>query len=423
MLADERGHLVAAEGQLWRYFASAGLWRLVDRDEQRRTVKGFAGAPKGSEGILKVSSSAVEGAIALASAEVAEAKFFADAAPGVAFANGFAAIVNGDVVLRQHDHAHRARAGHEFAYATGADREPLLSFLAELFADCESAEREARIAFMQEHVGACLAGIAPTYQRSALWLGPGGNGKSTAEQILYRGALPDGTTVSLAPQLWGERFQAARMIGALANVVDELPEAELIKTGAFKAIVSGEPVHVELKHRDAFEARLRCGHVFSANALPGTADLTEGFFRRFVIVRFDRRFDNTPGCRPELAREVVTACRPGIAAWALDGAARLVRQGRYTIPPGSETAIAEWRKTCDSVALFADERTRPAKDASEDTRASDLYTSYAEWARANGLRAVSSRTFAQRLEARGTFGVHRNAGTFYPVRLRHAGEQ
>jgi putative DNA primase/helicase len=417
-LLGARPNLVADLGRMWRF--SEKLWRPLDRDELRRETKRFAGARFGkAKGGLRLTARMVDGAIQLAHAEVARRGFFSEATPGVSFNNGFVAIEGDAIVLRESSPEYGARHCHPFDYDPNARAELLQEFLDDVFADCAEDERATRIMFLQEHAGACLVGIAPRYQRCAILLGPGGNAKSTTADVIYRGALPTGAVVSLPPQLWGERFQMWRLLDALGNVVDEIPETEIIKTGVFKAVISGEPVHVEQKHRDPFEARMRAGHVFCANALPPTRDLTDGFFRRFVIIGFARTFHDAPNCRRDIAARIRTECTPGIVTWALEGAARLLRQGDYTVPRSSAEAVAEWRRASDSVAMFIRARTEPIQGPwDRGTKAKVLYRAYGTWATDNRHTPVSSKTFATRMEASGQGSRHMSDAWYYPVRLR-----
>jgi P4 family phage/plasmid primase-like protien len=412
-----RDHIVGARNALYTYSPGTGLWTPCDRDDIRRTIKSFSGSPKGKNGTLNVTLAAAEGAFWFAYAEAAKPGFFEGATPGVAFVNGFASVESGRIVLRDHSPKHAATHGHPFAYDPRARCDELLTFLEVVFGDASEDDRAARIAFLQEHAGACLTGMAPKYQRCALLKGTGGNGKSKTEEIVYRGALPDGTVASLPPQLWAERFRLHRLIGCLANVCDEIPESEIVGSSVFKSAVSGEPVPVEEKHKPPFDAQLTCGHVFSCNALPATNDLTDGFFRRFVIIEFGRRFDNAAECDPDIATKVITACRPGIVAWALEGAARLQQQGRYTIPPSAEHAGEDWRRSADSVAMFVDECCTRIESTEDGTQARQLYRSYRSWAVDSGLRPVSSRSFKTRMEAAKVFSRRLPAGIFYPVTM------
>jgi P4 family phage/plasmid primase-like protien len=417
-LSKDRSRLVCADGSIHLYEPSLGIWRPVSIETARQIVKRFAGCRRGEKGILGVSRGSADGAYYFATAEITRAGFFDGAPTGCAFTNGFVRIVDGKIELLPHSPTHRCRHGHAFDYDANAPHVELDKLLSETFGDVGPCERQARIWLLQEFTGACLVGLAPTYQLCLVLLGAGGNGKSQI-LIIIRSALPDGTVVSLPPQLWSERFQVCHLLGATANLCDELPEREFIESGAFKAIITGEHVHVERKYLDPFDARIPAGHGFAANALPGTHDLSEAFFRRFAVLQFTRRFDGTKDCRPNAGQAVVDACRPGIAAWALEGAARLQRQGKYTMPATSTVAVQRWRQEADSVATYiADGFTRlPVNaDARTGVRASTLYGDYRAWCEQNGHRAVNATNFGKRMAALGLPSIHVSTGRFHLVR-------
>lgn len=428
-LSIDQDRLVCDLGAIHTCDRDTGVWRPSTLDTLRRIGKSFAGldryvgiGPQGETKTtpLKVSSGATEGAIKLAMAQVAQPGFFDGAPPGVAFTNGFVTVENGEIKVLPHSPEHRCRHAHAFAYDARADHRALDGFLAEVFGDAGPCEAQARISLLQEFTGACLVGLAPVYQRCLVLLGPGGNGKSQAIRIM-RGALPDGTIASLPPQLWSERFQVSRLLGCTANLCDELPGRDFLESGAFKSIITGEPTHVERKYLDAFDAAIRCGHAFSANALPVTADLSEAFFRRFLVVRFSRQFSGTGDDRPDVGAAVVAACRPGIAAWAIEGAARLQRQGGYTLPASCTDTIGKWRQEADSVATFVGEscdRLPLATAAEQGTPARRLYAEYRSWAEANGMRPVNSTNFGKRMGAIGLGSIHVASGRYHLVRQR-----
>jgi P4 family phage/plasmid primase-like protien len=334
----------------------------------------------------------------------------------VAFANCFVRVAEGTIIQEPHSPANRCRRAHPFPYDVSAPRWRLDAFFEQVFADASEDERAARIALLQEFAGACLVGVATDYQVCALLLGPGCNGKGAVLTVL-RSSLPDGTAVALAPQHWPERFQLTRLVGALGNFVDELPNRDFVEAGKFKAVVGGEPVHIDVKHRDPFEARIRAGHVFAANNLPETRDLSDGFFRRFIICEFGRSFETAAERRLKEGEAVVAACRPGIVAWALEGAARLQRQGRYTVPESSAEIMRGWRVSVDSVASFVEARTEPDPERQRSTPARALYNEYRDWSRSSGFTPLNVKQFAQRMKNLRLASFRRGPGRFYPVAL------
>lgn len=424
LLIEERkrgGPVVFAEGDLYEYDEPDGIWCATDDAVLSRTVQGYAGTPAGEKGRpLKVSAGAVRGTIKLAHDLVATPQHFTPDPPapsGVAFRNGFLRVEMGQPRLTNHSPNNLARHRVNADYNPDAQHPELDSFFDAVFADASEEERAARVMCLQEFVGACLVGQAPTYQRCIVLLGPGANGKSQTEAVC-RAPFPPRTVTSLPPQQWGERFQLAKLVGALANIVDEIPEREIVSGEVFKSVITGEPIHLERKHKDPFEAPLRAGHMFSANALPSTADLSHGFFRRFIIIRFDRNMETAQESRRDAAKAVISTELPGIIAWAIEGAARLQGQGRYTEPVSSTQAVEDWQRSANPVALFLEERTRrvdPALLGRVGTKGSQLYSAYRDWSIKSGFRTVSSRTFAERMKDLKCFSTHQNDGDYYPV--------
>jgi len=410
---------IYSEGAYREYDPPSGVWTEIDESELSRTVQSFAGLSVGGKKRLKVSAGTVSGTIKLARDLVSNPNFFDQGITGITFNNGFVEVCDGKITTHRHTSDQRARHRVDIDYEPGALHPELDQFWDDVFADTSEEERSARVMLIQEFTGACLIGKATSYQRCLVFEGPGGNGKSQAEEII-RSVFPPRTVCSLPPQQWGERFQIAKLVGCLANIVDEIPEKEIVSGDLFKSVITGEPVHTERKHRDPFEHRPVAGHLFSANLLPSTADLSHGFFRRFLIVKFTRDMERAPGSRKDIGRYVVTLDRAGIAAWAVEGAARLQRQGGYTIPQTSTDAVNEWRRASDSVAMFVDEATRPndpmlPTNIANGTRASTLYSAYRQWTISNGYRCVSSKNFANRMDALKLRSVQQSDARYHPV--------
>lgn len=397
----ETGPLTHDEGQFWRYSPATGVWHTLEHEEVAAVATSFAGEPIGDRGSqVRITDSTLKGAVAIARILLltrTNRLTFARAKPAVAFRNGLAVVGDERVRLLPHDPAHMCRHGFPFDYDEDAPRTRLNAFLDALFADVPTVEQVGRKMLLQEFVGACLTGSATKYQKLLLISGGGGNGKSEFLRLV-RSLFPKAAVASLAPQDWAERFKPARLVGVLANFVDEIPEREITSGEVFKSIVTGDPVTTERKNRDPFEFRPVAGHIFSANTLPGTVDQSDGFWRRLVVCPFTRDFTKSTERRLDAATEVLEHEMPGLAAWALEGAARLDWTGKYTSVESAERVLAEWREEADPVRRFVAERSGPP-----EIGASALYREWREWARANGFADMSSTRFGRRVMATGKF--------------------
>jgi putative DNA primase/helicase len=279
----------------------------------------------------------------------------------------------------------------------------LLRFLNQIF-DCDD-DRNERIAFVQEWMGYLM--VADTSQQKMLMmLGGGANGKSILCNVFE--ALVGASNVTHAmPDRLGSGAVRATLAGKLLNISTDLPDKEL-SDGYFKAIVGGDRLDVEQKYRDPRTVAQYCRLVVATNHLPATRDQTHGFFRRFVILTFNRRFDGTENGL-HLERSIV-AEMPLIIEWALAGLQRLITQGHFSIPPSSVERLAEYRADVDPVRAFAEECLRPTHGQGHWS-ARDLLVGYGAWCKANGHPKPNFLTFGK--------GLYRLGFTARKISTRH----
>ncbi len=413
LVTELGGHrnVVYDELHAWKYVADSGRWSQIESSHQSRIVQSFAGYPLGeSEKRLKLKASDIAGAIKLANDQVAKPGFFA-AAAGVAFADCVVRATATGIEVRPHDRENRVRAGYPFAFDRGALPRRFLSFLHDLFRDDRDKADKEHV--LQEFGGACILGIATRFQQSMIGVGEGDNGKSALASVFLE-SMPPGTTSAIAPQDWGQEYRRAMLVGKHLNAVGELPEREILASEAFKAIVAGDPIVGRIIRESPLMFRPIAGHYFAANNLPGTTDQSEGFWRRFVVVTFNRSFKGDPSRDPEIVQKVI-AEKPAIVAWMLAGAERLIRERKYTIPASHYAALAAWRKNADQVALFVEEETRALRPSEEGTLASTLYDTYRGWCERNGHRPVASNKLGMRMRDLNLESVHTRTGNRYPV--------
>jgi putative DNA primase/helicase len=414
-----RGEVVFAEGRLYQFDPPQGLFVPINAAEESRIVQGFAGAAIEASGKpLKVDASDVRGAATLAHDSASDPDFFATAASGLAFANGFVRVSADRITLEPHRAAHRARVGLPFDFIENAPTSFWSKFVGDLFAGDDDADAKANC--LQEFAGAALLGIATRFQIALILLGEGANGKSEFIKATMA-SMPEGSCVAIPPQDWGQEYRRALLANKRLNIVSELPEADILSSEAFKAVISGDAITGRHIREAPFTFTPIAAHLFASNRLPGTTDHSDGFWRRPVVLRFNRVFKGADAV-PDIAAKIVAAERPGIVRWMLEGARRLLAAGRYTVPASSATEIAEWRRNADPVALFLAECARDHLVASEGVTAALLYLHFRTWAERNGHRAMSSTKFGMRMRSLGKGSVHTKSGKRYPVALVTGGD-
>jgi P4 family phage/plasmid primase-like protien len=412
-----RDDLIFDEGALYRYADDCGFFGAVDTASKSKILQACAGstvaAGRGKVKPLRVKASDVHGAIELAHHQVTSAGFFASGRPGLVFTNGFLCIDASGAVLVPHSREHRARFSFPFGLEASPPTRRFRAFLAEAFLG--DADAREKILFLQEFFGACLVGRATQYQVSVVLAGDGANAKSKLIEIV-RESMPPGTVAAVPPQDWDQEYRRAMLAGKWLNMVSELPEADIIASESVKAMITGDAMVARPIREAPFTFVPKAGHLFAANRLPGATDMTDGFWRRFRVVRFNRKFEGA-AANPHIATEILSNERPGVVLWMVEGAVRLAQQGGYTVPPSAIAERDDWRKQANPVALFVEECTRELEFTGQGTSSAALYVQYQGWSERNGHRAMSSTKFGMRMRELGKPSEKRRDGWWYPLLL------
>jgi putative DNA primase/helicase len=235
------------------------------------------------------------------------------------------------------------------------------------------------------------------YEKAIMAVGAGGTGKTTALELISALVSFENTARVSLHKLEDDRFASADLYGRLVNIVADLPSSQLSGSSTFKAITGKDRIRGERKHRDAFDFTPYARLLFSANEVPPTADHSDAYFERWVILPFPRKFRGVAGCDKNLLAKMTTPTElSGFLNLALDGLARLHKQQGFSVPKTSVEAAERFRIDSDSVAGFVEEQCVTGAD--EEIRKSELYEEYRAWCERNGRVRLSAQRFNRRLK-------------------------
>lgn len=133
-----------------------------------------------------------------------------------------------------------------------------------------------------------------TDEKAFMFLGRGENGKSVLTEYIINMLGSDNVEKIPLQALTEDKFMGAKLVGKLANIFSDLNDTALRDPGIIKNITSGEGIEVQHKYGNPFVLQPFCNLLFSANRFPKSPDQTQGFFRRWMIVKWRRNFENDP---------------------------------------------------------------------------------------------------------------------------------
>jgi len=191
-------------------------------------------------------------------------------------------------------------------------------------------------------------------ERAFMFLGSGENGKSVffsyIECMIGKNNVSNITLQDMAD----DKFMSANLDGVSVNIFTDLGQNELKHTGKIKAITSNEGIEVQKKHQQGFTLYPFCKLMFSCNRFPKVYDQTQGFFRRWIIVKWEHNFENDPN-RIEYLKEklmdnqaeknLVFSCLVSIAN-------KLNKIGKFTHSKDWKVIQREWNANADPVDDF-----------------------------------------------------------------------
>ena len=262
------------------------------------------------------------------------------------------------------------------------------------------------VAALKEVMGACMCSKRVLSQSPMLIGRAGGasgkasNGKSTYLNWL-RQILGTENVSSLDIATLGQRFQAGRVVGKLANLGDDIPDGFLKgdELSMFKKLVTGDAIYTDVKNGDGYEFRPTASMVFSMNAVPRLSDTTDGIFRRLAFIPFRNRFaPGLPGYDPNMAAKLA---KPEVlkrgAALGLLSLGELIERGGLTPIPDMVAEIEEVKQDNDSVTRWLFEECVSVADVDKRPTAT-VFNEYFDWCKGAGERnPCSLRTFSSRM--------------------------
>ena len=320
-------------------------------------------------------------------------------------------VSNGIINLRSgalmdHDRNRKLSKISNVEYTDKIDCPQWRGCLSDIFAGDEALMR-----YVQKAVGYSLSG-STREQCMFFCYGTGSNGKSTFLDVV-RDIMGDYASNTQADVLMigqgrsgGPTPELARLKGARFVTTNETNEGVRLDEALIKQLTGGDVITTRFLYGKDFEYAPTFKIWMATNHKPIIRGRDLGIWRRIHLIPFnvcipDEKKDRnlTYKLRKEL---------PAIMNWAVEGCMLWQREG-LKMPPIMQAAANEYKSEMDVVHAFLKQCTH---EGPGETKASDLFSAYLEWAKENNEYKMSGTKFGVEIGERYA-RVRKKQGIFY----------
>jgi putative DNA primase/helicase len=252
-------------------------------------------------------------------------------------------------------------------------------------------------------IGYCLYKSAE-YEKAIMLAGSGSNGKSVFLKLIEALVGAENTSHIALQDLDKDRFAAAGLYCKMVNTFADLKQLKLTSSGNFKMLVSGDSIRAQNKFKDPFSFRNYAKLIFSANKIPESEDQTYAYYRRWLILEFEKVFDEADRDTKLIDKLATPEELSGLLNLALIGLKKLRNDNGFK-DISVEKVRKKYEEKSNTVKAFLDSDCMiDISDPLCDVLTTDMYAAYCKFCKDNNERSVDMSVFGKQLAQ---FGIER----------------
>jgi P4 family phage/plasmid primase-like protien len=239
------------------------------------------------------------------------------------------------------------------------------------------------------------------FEKAFMLFGSGDNGKSVFIKLIESFVGRQNTSHVTLQDLDSDRFSSADLYGKLVNVFADLKATKLSSTGNFKTLVSGDSVRAQHKYGQPFSFRSHAKLVFSANRIPDSEDTSHAYYKRWLILHFEKSFtegDKDTGLIDKLTTDDELS---SLLNLALVGLKQLEKDGGFRDIPVEDVKRDYERKSNTVKAFLQDKCSIDLQAPDYITPSAKVYDEYQEYCRQRRERPLDVNVLGTKLKETG----------------------
>ena len=249
---------------------------------------------------------------------------------------------------------------------------PTLTVVQELFGYCYTSGQKHEVAF--------------------LFHGPKRTMKSTTLHILGKMLGDENVSAYSLQYLSDDEYGVAYLYGKPANICAELSTKALRDTGKFMMLTGGDKIGAAKKYGHPINFNPSTKLIFSCNNIPPTTNKDDAFYRRWIILKFDKQHqkdDTDNDLKEKIEQELA-----GVLNWALEGLDRLTKQKNFSYWLNEDDVKDLYEKSSDSIQSYIFNHINTENDEGV-LKKREIYKKYKEYCNMEELKVENQIKFGR----------------------------
>lgn len=211
------------------------------------------------------------------------------------------------------------------------------------------------------------------WEKSFLFSGKGRNGKGKTISLMKRFIGDDNSAKIPLQDFEKDPYSAGELVNKLVNLGGDINSTTLNETGLFKQLTGKDPVSAQVKFKNRFSFVNYAKMVFCCNKPPRSRDSSEGFWDRWVYIKFENKFIPQNEL-DKYSKEEIKERRlklqdtsiidkitteeeiSGLFNWAIKGLERLFSKNQFSYSLSTKEVEEQWVLDSNSCLRFVKEK-------------------------------------------------------------------
>lgn len=254
---------------------------------------------------------------------------------------------------------------------------------------------EKYVKTLYEVLAYCCYRKYPIHVAIAL-VGSGRNGKSSFLKVLTKFLGQENCADSNIHQMSTDKFEIFNIYQKLACIMGETNFKVLEDSQTFKKITSGDLVSFQAKHKGSFSDYSYATVVIASNSLPISADTSDGWYRRWLRIKFPNEFPEGPDPTENIPEEEYHALSRKVIYILPKLLEKKTFTNQGTIEERKQMYISDSNPLMEFIQSCCN-----TSDQNGYVRYSEMYMRYCEYLKSKKKRRVSHKEFTSVLQDEG----------------------